>query len=405
VRKLDDYRDVVGDQTIEEIHRKARKFQGSKVLHINSTNEGGGVAEILSSLVPLTNDLGLHAEWMVLPGTPDFFALTKQFHNGLQGGCADVNDSCERLYVDTNEAFAACTTIDADCVIVHDPQPLPLVTFHNKRQPWVWRCHVDLSDPNETLWEFLKQFVTQYDLAVMSSEGYMKTDLPLEQRIIFPAIDPLSPKNVELSAGEASEYVRKAGVPTDKPLITQVSRMDVWKDPEGLLGVLERVREEVDCRLVYCYSSSIDDPEGAEVFSRTYRKAEKLVDSGDVVFVEGTSPTLVNAIQRASNVVLQKSTREGFCLCVTEALWKERPVVATNVGGIPIQLKEAENGYLVDPQDAKGFADKVVELLQNPEAAELMGRRGKETVREHFLITRLISDYLDLLDVVLGKAS
>ncbi|MEE8374631.1 MAG: glycosyltransferase [Dehalococcoidia bacterium] len=398
MRRLDDYRDVVGNEIVEEIQEKAKRLRGLRVLHINSTSDGGGVAEILNSLVPLMSSLGLEVDWKVLNGTPDFFAVTKQFHNALQGGPADHGDDAEQLYLRTNEAFSACTDIGADCVIVHDPQPLPLVACRNHSDRWVWRCHVDLSHPNEMLWGFLKPLVTQFDMAVMSSEAYMKDDLPLEQRIIFPAIDPLSPKNADLSHEEASRWVRKAGVPTDKPFITQVSRMDVWKDPEGLLDVLEHVREKVDCRLVYCYSSATDDPEGDEMLSRTYRKAGKLVDSGDVVFVEGKNQSLVNAIQRLSSVVLQKSTREGFCLCITEALWKETPVVATNVGGIPIQLKEAENGFLVDPDDAEGFADKVIELLQNPDSAERLGKRGRETVRQNFLITRLISDHLDLLE-------
>jgi len=246
------------------------------------------------------------------------------------------------------------------------------------------------------LWEFLKKFIIEYDLVVISSERYEKEDLPLEQRVIFPAIDPLSPKNIWLSPVEIVNYVQKAGIPSDKPLITQVARMDQWKDPEGLLEVFEHVKEKVDCRLVYCHSPAIDDPEGKEVLSRTRHKAEKLVQSGDVIFVDGTSQLLVNALQRFSTVIVQKSISEGFCLSITEALWKERPVVATNVGGIPAQLREAENGFLVEPYDTRRFASKIVELLQNPDLAEWMGRKGKETVRRDFLITRYILDCLDL---------
>jgi trehalose synthase len=326
MKSLDDYREVVGDATIVEIHERAIPLQGRSVVHINSTNAGGGVAEILNSLVPLMNDVGIDADWRVLHGAPDFFTLTKEFHNALQGGSVNLDEIKEQLYVQTNKAFSQYCKLDADCVIVHDPQPLPLLMFYEKSEPWIWRCHVDLSHPNEVFWEYLKKFILDYDAVVMSSNGYRKKDLPVEQRIIYPAIDPLSSKNMELSREHVYKYVQEAGIPIDKPVITQVSRMDQWKDPEGLIEVFERVREKVDCRLVYCYSTSIDDPEGAEVYSRTRCKAETFVECGDIIFIEGTDQVLVNAIQRFSTVVMQNSIREGFCLSVTEALWKERPV-------------------------------------------------------------------------------
>ncbi|UCG82126.1 MAG: glycosyltransferase [Dehalococcoidia bacterium] len=401
MKNLNDYREIVGDEIIDEILSRAQKFRGRKIVHINSTGEGGGVAEILKSLVPLMNHVGIETEWLVLDGSDDFFALTKEFHNALQGGAINLDEKRESLYCQTNQTFSAKCTIDADCVVVHDPQPLPLIAFYDKNQPWVWRCHVDLSHPNKMLWEFLKDFIVKYDIAIMSHEGYRKQDLPLEQRIIYPAIDPLSPKNTWLPENTVRDYCGKAGIPMDKPVITQVSRMDLWKDPEGLLDVFDHVRQKVDCRLIYCYSSSIDDPEGFEVLSRTYRKAGKFVEQGDVLFIEGTDQTLVNAIQCFSSVIMQKSVREGFCLCVTEGLWKGRPVVATNVGGIPIQLREAENGYLVEPHDTVGFADKVTELLQNPDLADHMGKQGREIVRQNFLITRFMLDCLDLYEDLL----
>ena len=403
MKSLEDYREVVGDKAIAEIYRRARGLRGRSILHVNSTSEGGGVAEILNSLVPLMNSLDIATDWKVLRGTPDFFTLTKSFHNGLQGSSVDLDEAKEQLYIRVNEAFSTSSRVDADCVIVHDPQPLPLIALYEKAQPWIWRCHVDLSEPNLLLWDFLKRFIARYDMVVMSSGAYVKKDLPVEQRVVYPAIDPLSPKNMELSKEETLRLVEEAGIPTDKPLITQVSRMDRWKDPEGLLDAFQHIREKVDCRLVYCYSNSVDDPEGTEVFSRTHRKAQQLVQGGDVVFVDGTSQVLVNALQRFSSVVLQKSIREGFCLCVTEALWKGTPVVATNVGGIPAQLRQAENGFLVDPCDTRGFADKVVQLLQNPDQAERMGRKGKEIVRQDFLITRFVQDALDLLNELLCR--
>jgi trehalose synthase len=403
MRSLDDYREVVGDATVAEIHRRARRLQGRRVIHVNSTNEGGGVAEILNSLVILMNDVGIETDWRVLHGTLDFFSLTKEFHNGLQGKPVTIDKAKEQLYIQTNEAFAIYCNLDADCVIVHDPQPLPLIKFYKKREPWVWRCHIDLSNPQRNLWELLKTFVLRYDMTIVSSESYVKKDLPVEQRVICPAIDPLSPKNRDLSPKAVLRLLREAGIPTDKPVITQVSRMDHWKDPEGVLDVFQRVREKVDCRLLYCYSSSVDDPEGEEVLSRTCRKAESLAADGDVIFVRGNNQTLVNAIQRFSSVVMQKSIREGFCLCVTEALWKGTPVVGASIGGIPIQLREAKNGFLVDPHDTKGFADRVIQLLQDQDLARRMGRKGRETVRQGFLVTRLLLDYLDLLNDLLWR--
>ena len=403
LKSMDDYRHVVGDDVVGDIYRKARGLQGKRVQHINSTFQGGGVAEILNSLVPLMNDVGIDADWRILHGTPDFFTITKKFHNALQGGSLNLTDLKKQLYLQTNATFCDCSHLDADCVIVHDPQPLPLIKFHKKRVPWIWRCHIDLSNPHEELWEFLKTFVLRYDVDIISSEIYRKDDLPVQQRIISPAIDPLSLKNKELSQKDVVKYMRKAGIPMDKPLITQVSRMDVWKDPEGLLDVFKRVREKVDCRLVYCYDSASDDPEGEAVYQRTYRKAKKLVESGDVVFVIGSSQILVNSIQRASTVIVQKSIREGFCLAVTEALWKGKPVVGTRVGGIPLQIVDGENGFLVDPFDKEVFTDRIVRLLKNPRMAEQMGMMGKETVRNNFLITRLLRDYLVLLNDVLLK--
>ena len=398
---LQDYARLVGGEAISEIREKASGLRGRRIVHINSTNEGGGVAELLNSVVPLMNDIGVETDWKILNGTSDFFTLTKGFHNALQGGSVELDELKEHLYTLTNAAFCTYASIDADCVVVHDPQPLPLIKFHKKKQPWIWRCHVDLSNPNQTLWEFLKKFIIEYDLVVMSSEKYKKKDLQLEQRIICPAIDPLSDKNMWLSREEIINHIQKAEIPIDKPLITQVARMDQWKDPEGLLEVFEQIKARFDCRLVYCHSPASDDPEGTEVLSTTLRKAQKLVQSGDVIFVNGTNQLFVNALQRFSTIIVQKSISEGFCLSITEALWKEKPVVATNVGGIPAQLREAENGFLVEPYDTTGFADKVVQLLQNPDLAEQMGRKGKEIVNNDFLVTRLISDYLDLYSTLL----
>lgn len=398
MRNLDDYRGIVGDEVISGIYKKARKLYGKHFLQINSTYYGGGVAEILDSLVPLMNNVGLETDWRLLRGSPDLFTITKKFHNALQGDSIKLSDRKKQLYIGANEAFSTYCHIDQDCIIIHDPQPLPLIRFYKKRQPWIWRCHIDLTDPNKRLWEFLKGFILQYDMVIFSSDKYKKEDLPVEQRIIVPSIDPLSLKNKELSESDIRKYIKKAEIPNDKPVITQVSRMDPWKDPEGLLEIFKQVKEKVDCRLVYCYDMALDDPEGTSVYSKVYRKAKKLRERGDVVFVVGKNQILVNAIQRFSTVVVQNSIREGFCLAVTEALWKGKPMVATNVGGIPLQIRDGEEGFLVEPYERGEFADRIVEILKNPSLAKEMGDKGKERVRKDFLITRLLSDYLDLLN-------
>ncbi len=395
---LDAYQDIVTAEVIARIYEKARKLHKKHILHINSTSMGGGVAEILGSLVPLMNDIGIDTGWRILHGSPDFFTVTKKFHNALQGGNINLSENKKRLYFNVNEMFSKFTHIGHDCVILHDPQPLALVKYYKKRQPWVWRCHIDLSDPHEGLWSMLTRLVLRCDVVIVSSEKYKKPDLPVTQKIIYPAIDPLSLKNMDMTEKDIARNIKRAGIPTDKPIITQVSRMDPWKNPEGLLDIFQRVREHVDCRLVFCYNLATDDPESMEVYSRVYRKARKLVDSGDVVFVMGNNDVLVNCIQRFSTIIAQCSTKEGFCLTVTEALWKGKPVVASNAGGIPVQIEDGVNGFLLDPKDLDGFADRFVRILKDPKLGDELGRKGREIVREDFLITRQLSDYLNLLN-------
>lgn len=397
---LEDYRDTVGDEVLGKIARKARNLYGKHILHINSTYQGGGVAEILNSLVPLMNDIGIDAGWRILHGFPDFFEITKKFHNSLQGESLHFTERKKRLYYQANGDFATYTHIDHDCVIIHDPQPLPLIKFYKKRQPWVWRCHVDLSHPNAQLWNFLTTFILKYDLLVVSNENYKKRDFPVEQRIIYPAIDPLSSKNMPLSDKDISKYLRKFNVSTDKPLIAQISRFDKWKDPGGVIKVFKLVKEKVDCRLVLCGNIATDDPEGVRMYERVEREAKRLTETGDIILVTDPAASnfiFVNALQRISSVIIQKSIKEGFGLVVTEALWKGTPVVASNVGGIPLQIIDGENGFLLDPHDNQGFADRIITILHDPDLSREMGKRGREHVRKNFLITRLLMDYLDLL--------
>ena len=397
MRTLEDYKDVVGVNVIGDIHKKARKLLGKKVVHVNSTNQGGGVAEILSSLVPLMNDIGLNAGWRVLHGNPDFFNITKKFHNGLQGDPVRFTDNKERIYIQTNVDFASYTHLTHDCIIIHDPQPLPMIKFYKKAQPWIWRCHVDFSRPDKTLWDFLSDFILRYDVMILSHESYKKDDLPIEQRIIFPAIDPITPKNMEITEEETCKYLKKFGVKTDKPFLLQVSRFDKWKDPEGVIKVWSKVKEEIDCRLVLCGNIATDDPEGGKLFQAVEKAAKKYSTNDDVILLLLENNYLVNALQRKAAVVIQKSIKEGFCLAVTEAMWKETPVVASRVGGIPLQIKDGVNGFLLEPNDTEGFANKIIKIMKDRDMAKEMGEKGKEIARENFFITRLLSDYLELL--------
>jgi len=397
MKRLDDYEKIVGSNVINKIREKARKLYGYHIVHINSTYQGGGVAEILNTLVPLMNDVGIDAGWRILNGTPDFFTVTKKFHNALQGGKIRLTKLKKKLYTQANEEFSSYTHIRHDCVIIHDPQPLPLIEFYKKRQPWIWRCHVDLSTPNMEIWKYLRNFILKYDMVIISNKKYRKKDIPLEQRVIYPAIDPLSPKNEEISEKVIDKYLHKFGIERDKPIITQISRFDRWKDPEGVLEVFKLVKKKIDSRLVLCGSMAPDDPEAQKVYEKIKKKANNLVEKGDVTLVISENNILVNALQRVSSVIIQKSLKEGFGLTVSEALWKGTPVVASNVGGIPLQIKNGENGFLVNPYDNVGFANRVIKILKNPKLGKEMGKKGKEFVRKNHLITRLLSDYLDVL--------
>ena len=398
--RLEDFRYLVPDEVLAEIYARAKKLYGKHIIHLNATYQGGGVAEILYSLVMLMNDVGVDSGWRILHGSQAFFEVTKGFHNALQGAKLNLSEKKKRIYLDVNQNFSRFTHLDHDCVIIHDPQPLSLIRSYRKRQPWIWRCHIDLTSPHAQLWDFLKGFLLKYDQVVVSSEKYFKEDLPIDQRLMFPAINPLSEKNRDISEKTVMEKITKAGIPTDKPIITQVSRLDPWKDPEGVIDVFKLVKEKVDCRLLFCYNVASDDPEGLRMYNKVLRKANKFYKNGHIIFVVGNNETLVNAIQKFSDVIIQKSTKEGFCLAVTEALWKGTPVVSSDVGGLPAQIEDGKNGFLVSPRDLNGFADRIIHLLKNPKEGQFLGQNAKETVREKFLITRLLSDYLDMLNSI-----
>jgi len=397
LKQIDDYRGIVSDSVIEEITTKAAELRGSSVVHVNATSYGGGVAEILDNFVLLMNDLGIRTDWRVLHGVPDFYEVTKKFHNALQGAELSFSDEELDLYKFINYKFAQFVDLSHDFVIIHDPQPVALVHDIDHKNPWVWRCHIDITKPNPQAWAFMEPFIREYDRMVVSSEMYKVHELPLQQDIISPSIDPLSPKNMDLGDDVIQEYLTKYQIPMDKPFFTQVSRFDPWKDPEGVLEVFDRVRQQVDCRLVFVYNMASDDPEGEKIYSQMLETTKGHLDSGDVLFVRGDDPVLVNVMQRVSDVVIQKSTREGFGLVITEALWKETPVVASNVGGIPTQMVDGKTGYLLDPLDFDGFAEKIVLLMQDEDLRRKLGDQAKEHVRERFLVTRHLLDYINLV--------
>lgn len=396
-KTIADYKGIANDGVLTEIGEKAQQLQHATMVHVNATNYGGGVAEILDNFVLLMNDLGIRTDWRVLHGTPEFFEVTKKFHNALQGKEVEFSQEELDLYEFTNSKFARFAFLDHEFVIIHDPQPCGLGRYVPHVRPWVWRCHIDLTQPSTQAWEFLKPFIEEYERMIVSSEGYKNGSLTVPQQIIHPSIDPISPKNMELSEEVIEECLHAFQVPTDKPIITQVSRFDPWKDPVGVLKVYDRVREQTDCRLVFCYNMASDDPEGVRIYDQMLNEAETYLERGEVLFVRGDDPILVNALQAGSDVVLQKSTREGFGLTVTEAMWKRTPVVASNVGGIPLQILDQETGFLVDPEDYDEVADRVVRLLEDPDLAARIGHQAQEHVREHFLITRHILDYLNLM--------
>lgn len=398
LKQLTDYRELAPAGVLDEIYEKAGLLKGASMVHVNATAIGGGVAEILDNFVLLMNDVGVRTDWRVLHGTLDFFEITKKFHNTLQGNreLSFSEDELE-LYKTVNHRFASWADLDHDFVIIHDPQPAALVEYYDHSHPWVFRLHIDITDANPQAFDFMAPYIEQYDRMIVSAEAYKRPDLGVSQQIISPSIDPLSPKNIDLSYEQRMEILRKYKVPTDKRFITQVSRFDPWKDPEGVLSVWERVRQQADVRLIFAYAMAPDDPEGARIYQSMAEVAADHLQSGDVLFVQGDDPLLVNAIQSTADVVIQKSTREGFGLVITEAMWKGSPVVASNVGGIPTQIVDGESGFLVDPYDLDAVAETVVRLLNDEALAAEIGANARERVRERFLITRHMLDYLDLM--------
>ncbi len=406
-KSLDDYRPIIGDERVAEIQELAAPLADARVLHLNATAYGGGVAEILSTLTPLMIDVGLNADWQVIAGSDGFYDATKAMHNSLQGMPVTLTQQMQDSWLEITRQNAGKFNEAYDYIVVHDPQPAALRSILLESDParaagkWIWRCHIDLTEARQEAWDLIIRHVSGFDGAIFTSADYVKDGLEGPRIFIVPpAIDPLSPKNVELPEDEHRATLERFNVDPDRPLIAQISRFDPWKDPLGVIDAYRQVKKRFpDLQLVLIASMAHDDPEGWEWYERSVRRAGEDFDVHVLSNLHGVGNVEVNAFQRA-DVVIQKSIREGFGLVVSEGLWKERPVVAGNVGGIPLQLIQGETGYLVSTIEE--CAERIEELLADPARAARMGAAGREFVREHFLITRLLADYLKIFRLLSG---
>jgi trehalose synthase len=386
------YEPIVGGSTLEELRALSRRLAGKRIVMVNSTRVGGGVAEILSRMVPLLTELGLEVRWEVIEGSEPFYAVTKKFHNALHGRKEQFTPKMFELFLEVGRKNARRLALDQELVFIHDPQPITLVERRNRKSSakWIWRCHIDVSKPDREVWDFLKPYILKHHAAVYSSPAFTQR-LSMRQVLVAPSIDPLSDKNRDLSSAEVLEILRRLEIPTDLPLITQVSRFDYLKDPIGVIEAFRMVRRSTRCRLLLVGGTATDDPEGEEVLRLVQEKAD---GDPDILLrlLPPDSHVEINALQRSSAVVVQKSIREGFGLTVSEALWKGRPVVASAVGGIPLQVKHSYSGLLV--HSIEGAALAIKRLLNNLEYAKRLGENGREHVRQNFLLTRHLTDYL-----------
>lgn len=406
--RLSDYEGIVDPDILDEVRSLGKRLQGLRVIHINSTRQGGGVAELLSSLVPLFNDIGLETEWHTIEGPPEFFKVTKMLHNALQGSPAYVTPQMFELYQQVSEENARRLDLGADVVFIHDYQPLALVSHRPRGTSWIWRCHIDLfrsipkvwlSRPERSVWEMLCPYVEQYDEAIFSTAEFAQ-NLPIRQHIIPPAIDPLAEKNCELTQEEIERVYQKLGIPRRRKVFLQVSRFDRFKDPVGVIQAYKIFREKeslgasVPTCLVLAGGGATDDPEGAEVLAEVRAKAE---GDPDIFIIElpPTSHLEINALQRGADVIIQKSIREGFGLVVAEALWKKKPVVATPAGGIKLQILDGLTGFLVN--SIEELADRLEYLLEHPRVGDRLGQTGHKHIKQHFLIPRELRDYLRVI--------
>jgi trehalose synthase len=399
-KHLDDYIEPAGEEAVARLREAAEPLKGCRMVHINATPFGGGVAELLATHVALFRDLGIDTDWQLIEGSEEFFAVTKLVHNALQGAGIPWTESMEATYLERMEANAHRFEDTADFVFVHDPQPAALLTFLDeagrRHGKWVWRCHIDLSHPMETVWTFFANHVHAYDAAVFTMEEFVRPGLTPKIAVIPPSIDPLSPKNNWLEPEAVFEILQGYAIDRWRPMITQVSRFDPWKDPLGVIDAYRLVKEEVpELQLIMVGSMAHDDPEGWHYLEQTEEHRAGDPDVHILTNLQGVGDVAVNAFQRASTAVVQKSLREGFGLTVSEGMWKEKPVVAGNAGGLRLQVEEGVSGFLVDTVEE--CADRIGRLLADTELRTRMGLAGRERVREHFLTIRELEDYLRLL--------
>ncbi len=421
-RFLDDYKGIVTDQTVNALREAAAPLEGKKVLHINSTSYGGGVAEILSSMVPLMRDLGMDAQWKVIEGDEEFFRITKTIHNGLQGGQVVLSEKMQNHYMEVNRRNAEDLEDGWDFVIVHDPQPAAILGLRaeelgRREGKWIWRCHIDMSTPNPDCLAFLSRFIPSYDASIFSLEGYIPPGIGLRRPVVIhPSIDPLTGKNRPMSPQEVELIAQRYGIDPSKPTVCAVARFDPWKDPLGvidlykfikgqpgprnrlprLLRLYKAVKREVrDFQLLLVASMAHDDPEGWEYYEKALRRAGEDPDIFFLTNLRGVGGEEVNAFQRFSDVAVMRSIREGFGLTVSEALWKRVPVVGSRVGGIPLQVLDGETGFLTE--DAQTAAERIIRLITDEGLRRRMGEAGRAHVKGRFLTTRHLRDYVDLM--------
>jgi len=393
-KSLADYTHIVGRPLIEEIRELAEPLKGSRVLHLSATAFGGGVAEILYTLVPLMKDVGLEVEWQVIYGREEFFNATKLMHNALQGAPQDLTDEQWETWRSYNELNSRELTGGWDVALVHDPQPAAMrMLVPEKARAWVWRCHIDVSTPNPATIEKLLPYIRDYPQSLFHVQDYVPEGMSGTVNIVPPAIDPLAPKNMALSPDDAAYVCNQFGIDVDRPLLCQVSRFDPWKDPLGVIDAYRMVKEKVpSAQLALVGSMASDDPEGWDFFNATIAHAAGDPDIHILNNFNNVGAIEVNAFQSHADVLIQKSTREGFGLTVSEAIWKGRPFIGGNVGGIPLQVQNGISGYLVE--SVEECAERAADILQDPALGKALGRRGKEHVRKHFLTPRYLRDYL-----------
>ena len=401
-KSLADYTHIVGRDLIDEIRELAEPLKGRRIVHLNATAYGGGVAEILHTLIPLMRDVGLDCEWHVIYGQDEFFEATKVMHNALQGNPQDLTDGQWAVWERYNEMNARELSRGWDVCVVHDPQPAAIKALDpGNADAWVWRCHIDVSTPNPATLERLLPYLKQYPASLFHVDDYVPSGMDGAVNIVPPAIDPLAPKNMALSREDAVHICRQLGIDVNRPLLCQVSRFDPWKDPQGVIDAYRLVKEDhPDVQLALVGSMASDDPEGWDFYNATLAHADGDPDIHILNNFNNVGSIEVNAFQSLSDVVIQKSTREGFGLTVSEALWKARPFIGGDVGGIPLQVADGQTGYLVS--SVEECAGRAKQILDDPEAARALGQRGKEHVRANFLTPRYLRDYLKIFTEVLG---